>query len=140
MIENRKRYCVMFLQMFVTFHNFHRKIKKNRTNDCIISSIEEHFRKQSDVVAKTSKAILNENKIVHNWSCFIIFWYFLNCTSHSRSRHTNFSWPFSDPHSTSFLSNFSENEFTSREMSLLFHVNVDFFHTHQFRAANELST
>ena len=45
---------------------------------------------------------------------FFMFHYFLiifNCVCHSRSRHTNFSRPCWDHHSTLFLSNFSGNDF-----------------------------
>ena len=41
---------------------------------------------------------------------FSSFLTFFNCACHSRSRHWNFSWPFGDHHSTSFLSNFSGND------------------------------
>ena len=97
--------------MSVIFDMFPSKNKKKLTMHFLILSIWKTLRKAFRHYYDAAKGHFQRK---WKFSFFIIFGYFssfFHCTSHSRSRHTDFSWIFGDHHSIPFLSNFSMDNF-----------------------------
>ena len=99
----------------------------------LICSIEKQFEKHSDIIAKTSRAMLNENKNVQLSSFFIIFWHFLIVQVTVDLGTQIFPGHFE----TTILHHFCR---TSRETTSVFHVNVNLIHTHQLSVGGKPST
>ena len=124
-IENKKTCLSDFFAKVRFFESFHQKktkqMKKKNVHSFQSKNASESIQKLS-----RSRCELFWIEIKHLIFChFHNFSSFFNCACHSRSRHIDFSWHFE----TTILHHLCR---TSREMILFFHVNVNFFHTHQF--------